>query len=365
MNARDAFGTAPDSFKARIASTLETIEEEKTMKRISLRVALCAAAVLLLLAGVVYAAANDWKLFDFYKQRYGMELSGEAQTALKQSEVNQTVEVGDLVFTVREAIADGRYLYITGTARHKTPDTAYLMDMMTGPADWMVVNGDYSPENKRSYKTAAIEDGRRLYSVEMNATAIGHEDVGGMGDAVMAADGSVSIMMGSEIATDDETLQVSIRCFSTEWVRDGDTFAPGERSEKTVDLTVPVTQGDKRTIEVDKMMPGTAAQIDRIELSLTPLACYYAIHYTIVENEDKLLTAHSRHVLWMEFADMTGAILPIGASLGGTIESDDDAHYVASGSVTLGAYPDKLILRPGDGWGGGPDDLLVLDIPAK
>ena len=80
--------------------------------------------------------------------------------------MGQRIEVGDVIFTVQEAIADGRYLYLSVKAEPAEADSAYLMGIMDMPTDWMAVDGKYEKENQRSYKRAAMEDGKRLISAE-------------------------------------------------------------------------------------------------------------------------------------------------------------------------------------------------------
>lgn len=372
MKPQDAYGAAPEEFKASITSALRRIEEEKPVKKQSLRLAVCIAAALLLLAGVVYAAANDWKLFNFYNERYGIDISEEAQNAIGQNHMGQRMEVGDVIFTVQEAIADGRYLYLTVKAESKDANSAYLMGIMDSPSDWMTFDGkyEYEKENRRSYKRAALEDGKRLISAETWANVIGHEGNGGFGDSVVLSDGSLRVMIGQELPIDpgETAIEVELKAYVREWMvgEEGEEYVPGNLQDKSIRFTLPVTPPvEQVSIDVGgKLLPGTAAEIDRVWLLVTPLSCYYKIKYTVIETEDKLLAAHSRNVLWFELLDEQGEALPMGLSLSGSIASEDDVHYAQESSVRLTKLPQTLTIRPDESWGAGPDDMLVLTIPA-
>ena len=64
-----AFGPTPDLFTRRIDQTLQSLKEEKSMKRFSIRVALIAALLLALLGGIAYALISqglEW----YYNNRF-------------------------------------------------------------------------------------------------------------------------------------------------------------------------------------------------------------------------------------------------------------------------------------------------------
>lgn len=370
MRPQDAYGAAPERFKASITSALQRLEEGKPVKKLNVRLALCVAMALLLAAGGVYAAANDWKLFDFYTKRYGLEISHGTQDALKQSEMGQRMEVGDVIFTVQEMVADGRYLYLSAKAEPKAANSAYLMGLGDSPTDWMAIDGEYDMENVRSYQRAAREENKRLIRAELGTSVTGHEDGGGMGDTVTLADGSLRIIMAMELPTapEETAIEVEITANALEWMlgEEEEEISAGEIQRETIRVTLPITPPIAQfTIDVGgQLFPGTAARIDRCSFLVTPLSCYYEIAYTIVEMEDKLLTAHSRHVLHFELRDAQGEALPIGLPLTGSIGSEDDVHYVLQGSVSLKERPQTLLLVPNEDWGAEPEDVLVLTIPA-
>ena len=370
MKPQDAYGTAPESFTSSVASALRRIKEEGPVKKLNLRLAVCVAAALVLIAGVVYAAVNEWKLFDFYKARYGIDISEEAQGAIKQNDMGQRIEAGGVVFTVQEAIADGRHLYLTAKAELRETDTAYLMGAMDSPADWMVTDGNYEKENRRSYKRAAMEDGKRLITAEAWARAAEHDDNGGFGDSIMLADGSLRIINGVDLPLDPEetVLEIELRVTVYEWLPDetGEDYRPSDFISEILRFTLPVTPAAEQvTIDLGgQPFPGTAALLDRCSFWVTPLSCYYKIEYTVVETEDKLLTAHSRNVLWFELLDEQGEPLPMGLTLSRSTHSDDDVHYTQEGSVRLEKLPETLTIRPDESWGGGSEDVVVLVIPS-
>lgn len=65
----NAFGQEPEAFAARIDQTLRSLEEEESMKRFTLRTAMAALLVLMLLCGIAYAVVSqgmEW----YYSNRF-------------------------------------------------------------------------------------------------------------------------------------------------------------------------------------------------------------------------------------------------------------------------------------------------------
>ncbi|MCL1854146.1 MAG: DUF4179 domain-containing protein [Clostridia bacterium] len=340
------------------------------MKRRNVRLAVCVVLALLITAGGVYAAVNDWKLFEFYTRRFGVDISGGAQDALKQNVMGQRIVAGDVIFTVQEAVADGRYLYLSAKAEPKVLNSAYLMGLGDSPADWMAIDGNYDTENRRSYQRAAREDQKRLIRAELGTNVIGHENGGGMGDTVTLSDGSLRIVMAMELpaAPEETAIEVELTAYVLEWMLgEGDEdISAMELQNETIRVTLPITPPIAQfSIDVGgQPFPGTAALINRCSFLVTPLSCYYEVAYTVVELEDKLLTAHSRNVLRFELLDAQGEPLPLGLSFSGGISSEDHVHFVMHGSTRLEKLPQTLSLVPSEDWGAGPEDVLMLTIPA-
>jgi len=65
----------------------------------------------------------------------------------------------------------------------------------------------------------------------------------------------------------------------------------------------------------------------------------HSVEYTVIETDNKLLAAHTRKVLWFELLDDQGEPLPMGLSLSGSINSEDDVYYVQESSVRLAKLP--------------------------
>lgn len=366
MRPQDVFGAAPDSFKASVALALHRIEvEEKPGRRISVRLAICIAFAVLLLAGVVYAAAVDWKLFDFYKNRYGVEISQEAQDAIQKNDVRRTFAVGDMIITLQEAVADGQYLYLSAKAETKEPGTAYIMGI-DWPTDNISIAGKYDYDNPRSYLTAAMEDNKRLISLDIRSEVVGADGMSGSIDCVMQEDGSIHYMEAMEMPTDADSIEIILTAYFREWTVQEDPTA-SEFIHNEIRFTLPITPPSEQvTIDLKGIpFPGTAALMDSVRLTVTPLSCYYEIAYTVIALEDKLLTAHTRNVLDFQFEDEAGEAFPIGLTMSGGKMSDDDVHYVQSSSIRIAELPKTLTLRPSESWGAKPDEALTLTIPGK
>ena len=301
MNGQDyknAFGKAPESFKSRVTFTLSHVKEEQRMKRFSIRLVLIAGIILVLMAGVVYAASTEWKLFDFFSGSYGREPASGLQTALEKNNIRKVFEAEGYVISLQEAIADGRYFYITANVRLQSGEEVYFLPLDTTPDDPVFrtaprSDGQQGTGDTRTFWQAAQQDGKRMIRIDLWAR-IGAM-INEMSDFSLLPDGSVTFVLGGTLFTEEKTLDVELTFSEQEVLEGGEQNKKGgdvRKSKNAFRFTLPVAPAtEARSFPAGKVpVEGAGILVDKVELILTPLTMHYQIHFTaeesLAENQD-------------------------------------------------------------------------------
>ena len=158
------YGSVPDSFKERVQDALREKEEEKAMKRPIFRTV---AIVLVLLTFTTAAcAAVLSRTSEYFDWLYGANLTDD----LSSGELvisGETHQVGDVVYTLDDAIWTNNGLYAVITARAAEGANIVLMAEdyeTTDPAGYLVYYGrdEEIPENAPSYRDLAEASSAKL-----------------------------------------------------------------------------------------------------------------------------------------------------------------------------------------------------------
>ncbi len=371
MNGQDcknAFGKAPESFKGRIAFTLSTVKEEPRMKKFSIRLVLIAAILLLLMAGVVYAASTEWKTLDFLTEWFKREPAAKLQEAMLKNDIRQTFEVGDFLVTLEEAVADDRFLYISANVHMKNGEEAYFLPMniayskkvcdvigshlfmmrsiRSDPADGEFkeaqrIYTDKPPvsDDQRTLRKAAEEEGKRLISVSLWVKY--GETYNDITSFTVLPDGSISFVLGSSIFTEEKTLDVELN-FSAHEVDIAGLYEKDNVS-KTVPLKLDVTPTlEKKTVDLTGCVVEKGnVQADRVEFELTPITLHYRLYFTADPDYRKKTGYH----FYFYFLNEKEGYISSGLTLRTFVEALDDTHFVQIGSLMRDKIPGTLILR--------------------
>ena len=371
---RAAFGEPDAAFVSTVQDTLRRLreEEQRPMKRkLSLSAAIAVAACLIL-ATAALAAANHWGLFDFLN-------SGQSGGALPEAaeivatDPPQVGGEGELAsFKLREAVYDGEYVYMVVDA---TPAEGLLllgpdalppdpMRNMTKDESTSMTIGEYAEANDLQMAIVGIG----------NAAAA--EGVGGVVSSLdwrLEADGTLVFMLSGEAPQGaGDVLEVALSCNVTPLVPapegEGITmqyYEPGaeeptsrfigydadaeniQRSELTFALSA-VGASESPACELSAEYPGCGVRVDGVEFSLSPMAAYYEIHYTVV---DEAAYAATEDGVWFEFLDESGERLPSGATWGGEVTQQADGSFVQRGSLSArGDLSEIAALRAYNCW---------------
>jgi hypothetical protein len=374
MNGQDcknAFGKAPESFKSRITFTLSQVKEEPKMKKLSIRLVLIAALLLLLMAGAVYAASTEWKILDFVTGWYYRAPTANLQVAMRENDIRQTFEAGDFEVTLEEAIADGRYLYISANARIKNGEEVYFLPMNIAPgqrvcdvigsplyimrsprddpmygqfkdAEKMFTEDPPVSDDTRTLHEAAIEDGKRLISASMWVKC--GDTYNEITSFTALPDGGISFVLGSTTFTEEKTLDAELYFTAREvdlaGVYEKDTLS------KTIPLELTVTPIiEKKEVDVSGYtIEKGNIQADRVEFELTPLTLHYRLYFTADHDFRK---GSGNPFYFMFLSEKEKLILP-GLTIRTFIEAVDETHFVQIGSLLLDKIPETLILQGHD-----------------
>ncbi len=182
---QSAYGPVPEALGMRVASTLSHLEEERPMKKLTLRTAAIALALLVALCGVAYAAFTS-KNAALFGWLYGEDWSREIQNGDIASPMLQTT-LGDVTYTIEEAVykKDGDFPGLYGLVRiapAKGANIVLLADdyYPDDPAGYLLHYGadETIPDDYLTYAEKAAQTGAKLIRVRaaMNGLSMGGQE---------------------------------------------------------------------------------------------------------------------------------------------------------------------------------------------
>lgn len=325
-----AFGEAPEGFVRRMACTLETAKEEKTMVRHGARLGLAIAILLILAMGVAYAVVSQYGLHEFLGLLSEGTLPPEAQEATRFDEPLATVELEGMTFTVTGAVADGHSLYLAGL-------------MTPAQADMVLMGGgeeirDIAPETLAGKRLFAPHMSSRVNGTEVNTYANRRLEDGSL--AMLNVIGPVE--MQGEQADLLVSLSVSQIDTADREAEGQGAYVAGSGQQQFLTLQVPVTPPlETLTVACDAGLPPAGMTLHQVSLARTPITTYYTIRYTF--EEDSPLDARTQSEAFLILTDAAGDALPTG-TLGGTQTLPGDA-YTAIGSLAMDHLPETLWMK--------------------
>lgn len=263
-----AYEPLPEALACRVSSTLARLDkEEKPVRRISLRTAAIALAIVLALGGVAYAVIAS-QTADLFGWLYGQETK-ESLLAGDIAPSGESTVLGDVVYTLDDMIYKDGMVYGTGTIHPKEGANIVLLPEDYGvneAAGYLVHYGPEDiPEDAPSYAELAAQRGAKIILAKCVANGVLNEDgslnASEIGYTQMALkDGTIRFSLefaGGEVREGvleaqeihrQESYRLSLRISNWEvtpegdWLREepGDTYL---KDEWTVTIT-PVRKGE-------------------------------------------------------------------------------------------------------------------------
>lgn len=175
---RRAYEPLPKDLGKTVSSALNQLKEDKPMKKLTLRTAAIALAAVIILCGAAYALIES-KTADIFGWFYGDEkkqelLSGDIAAS------GQSVTLGDVTYTLDEAVYKDGFIYGTGTMKPRDGANVVLIPedyQITDKAGYLIYYGaEEIPENAPTYAELAKEKGATLLLAKCVANGVLNAD---------------------------------------------------------------------------------------------------------------------------------------------------------------------------------------------
>ena len=334
---RRALGEPDEAFVSRVNETLSSLrlqKEGKHMKKATRIVAL--AAALLLVSAAALAATNpEWfgidRFLHFYA-RVGENRLNEhpemVETALASCELT------GVRFTVNEALYDGIGTYLVVEAA-PTEEGVMLV--------WVIDQGCKISAAGSGGPGLAIDE----YAKQNGFTRVEYVNVAPSadsttfdgGDCVYEDGGRAVFLLFGNPEGAPETLNVTLDC---------GLYSPEKNGfvERTP-LSFPVTLHSENNHVLKNAQPAeypsVGVRVDTVTLTVTPVAAYASIEYTVLDQA--LLLSATDDGLVFEFVDENGEALKSGSVADGSVENLGDGRYREIESIETGDLESFATLR--------------------
>ena len=350
---QNAFGQADNGFKNRVYLTLAGLQKSREkiiMKKLSFRVALAIVVACIMVTGTALALSNTWGILDFLSGRTNAAVLPEAEQ-LVQTDVAQQGEQAELVtFTVREAVYDGKGIFIVVDAKPSSSEYM-LLGADTYPTDNISDMGPLWSNTTGTIADYASENGKTMLRAWANAK---DWDWGATSiDFVLQEDGTLTYMLSGSYEGNEVEQAMNLECgFAPYTEKDGKTFVDTKDMTKTMLSITLENNADKsvRTNAAPAEYTDCGVRVDKITLTGSPMAIYAKIEFTVIDEEKFAATDGG---LWFEFVDENGERLPMGASAGGGSYAADESgtRFIQEDSLQAAeVLPSQIILRGYNCW---------------
>ena len=338
----NAFGQAGDGFQNNVYLTLAKLhksEDRKPMRTLGLRLAAVIAAACTVFAATALALSNTWGIMDFLTNRQNNEVLPGASDIV-QRDVPQTGGQSEMVaFSVREAVFDGKDIYIVVEAKPAEPE--YLLLGSDSMPSYPI--SDLGP--LFSSQTGTIRD----YAAEHGKTVI-RASIGMAGncsiDFLLESDGTLVYLLNGRYDGDEVgVLNLEVTCAVSPFIAENGTDMIDESNIQIIPLTVALENtGTKDTVSstAPAVYSDCGVRVDSVTLTGSPMAVYAVIEYTVIDEE---LFSETDSGLWFEFLDESGEQIPFST---GSIEELDGSglRFVQNTSLQAAeTMPHSIILR--------------------
>ncbi len=310
------FGAPSASFEKRIDETFSRIREGKKVKKISVRVVILAAVILLLMTGVVYAAVTgQWDIRDYFKNMHGTHIPEDFTSDYDQT---ITLTAGNVELTVCDAFVDGPVVYLLTEARTKdgTPGYFVTADMDEHDEIGQFYHDQSKQNDKRTILQAAQERAANVYSISVSTRFDGLESGSTSCDFWYEGEDQFVVMMEECL---NEAAQMPVQGTIRLSVDEGD-----KTTENTADVTFPIVSVKQRTISINQSIEGLPVIVDSLTIEYGRMSNFYTLdwHY------DRSLSAdNEKRDIWFELLDEEKNGLPHGALSEAGLTSQDGIHY--------------------------------------
>lgn len=366
-----AFGSADERFASAVTSTLQRLraEEEPAMKK-KLSVTLAVAIVAcLLLAATALAAVSRAGILERLTGFFDVEVLPEASQLITQpTQAGGELDVAE--FTLREAIYDGEYVYLLVDVQ--PAQGILLLGPDTLPKDLFACLRPGQSVSDMTIADYARENDLRMFQTSIGSTDQSDIDLESLG-YYLNDDGSLSYDITATVTQKGtQALEIDLRCtvlpIAAAQNPEEESMAMGRLDEgaaitplsdfmlvtdelQTVNLTATLEKSGQehtRSCETPAVYDGCGVRVDKVTLTGTPMALYYQIDFTVVDQDAYAATEDG---VWFEFIGEDGDASASGATLSGMVMPLGDGRLRQSGSLSaMSELPASIELRAYDCW---------------
>lgn len=349
------FGRADAGFVGRVQETLQNLErneEEKQMKKLSLSMGLAIVLALVLLSTVAIAAASQLGALDFFKRYEKNENidTQEIEKLIVTDESEQSVQTSQAAFRLREGIFDGSNLFLFVEAKPLTQDALFLGAMIE-PEDSIEYMGPAFKDMSGTIADWGLQVGRtRVVDINMFTRSMEYGELAfdsWGADIMLEEDGTLIYMIDARLSELAQTLDLTLLC---------QTMSPDDKDSREIaELKLHFEQKGTQFEVISEegvVFEDCGVRVDRVVLNGTPMATYYRIEYTVV---DEAVYKKTDDGLWFEWIDESGERLPAGIASGGSVaelDSEDGLSRFVQTDTTMAMYeaPTTMTLRGYNAW---------------
>lgn len=339
---KNAFGKADAGFVSNVYQTLASLqasEKRRTVKRSGFRLAAAIAVVCILSTITVLAATNTWGILDFITGRGQARVLPEAADMVQKDVAQSGGQTGFGSFEVREAIFDGKNVYL-------------VIDVKPSNLKYLLLGPDASPLDpigslgpSFSDKSGTIEEYANDNHLEMINTSVGISGVNSV-DYLLNEDGTLVYMLNGSYASSSLQATIEVDYAMAPFVRrEGKMAIDAENIQRSTFLVALDNSGVKAvaTSTAPAAFNNFGVQVDKVTLFGSSMAVYADIEYSVIDDEK---FARAKDGLWFDFVDERGNVLPSGAALWGGVEAFDETHFIQRTTLQAAeALPAEISLR--------------------
>ena len=237
------YGSVPDSFQRRVQYALRSIEEEKTMRKPTLRT--IAIVIALLTFATAACAAVISRTVDVYGSIFGEKYIQKLEAG-ELAVSGATHEINGVVFTLDDAVFARDGLYAAGTIKPADGANVVLIPEdfdVNDPAGYAIYfAGVEAPEGTPSYRDLAEASGAKLVRAKCrfdNSIAVNNPDLSGTVGAEWLPQMDGSIVFCTEFDLDNGVTLDDLRNGPCEFnlkLRYVELTLDGEEVESTIVL---------------------------------------------------------------------------------------------------------------------------------
>lgn len=339
---KKAFGEADAGFVSNVYRTLENIranESRKPVRKAGFSLAVVVTVICILSAGTVLALTNSWGILDFINGRTQSQVLPDAAGMVQKDVVQSGWQTGFGTFKVREAIYDGKNVYLVVDVKPSDPKYL-LLGTDASPNDPIAAMGPFFSEIP-----GTIADYARDNNLEMINTSVGISGVNSV-DYLLNEDGTLVYMINGSYTSGLAQADIEVNCAVAPFVsRDGRMVIDSENIQRSTFSVTLTNSGVKGTVTSTGPVEYSdfGVRVDKVTLIGSSLAIYANVEYSVIDHEK---FAQVKDGLWFDFVDHEGNVVPLGVASWGGVDVLDEDHYIKRTSLQASEeMPAEITLR--------------------